>query len=125
MKALRVTLGASVAVTAILIGGACAASGSVTAPSPEAISLPTPGLRPVFSYDSLLSPGARDSERHRCIDDELTRRDLNEFGERKGTVYADGAPFGVKSTVDRYRYVLNHQRGIATRCTLAPGEPGF
>lgn len=63
------------------------------------------------------------SERNRCIDDELARQDLNEFGDPKGTTYQEGAPLGVSTAAGRYEYVLRRRPDIGAACSRAPGEP--
>lgn len=67
-------------------------------------------------------PASYESERNRCIDTELARRNLNDFGDTWGTTYAQGAPNGVTTTSDRYKYVPRRRPDIATRCTRVPDE---
>jgi len=105
-----------------LICAACACSHAQT-PSDSArsaVSLPSPGV----DQARWKSPaGAYLAERNLCIDRELARRNLNEFGEAWGTTYARGAPQGVATTADRYNYVLKRRPDIATTCTKLPDEP--
>jgi hypothetical protein len=119
-RATRV-VGLLLAATAVLDG--CAGPRPAPEPAPLAVDLPTPGLTPVFLRESQLPAGARESEQWRCIDEALQDRDLNDFGEPKGTVYSQGAPLGVQSTADRYRYVRRAHPDIGVLCTKAPGEP--
>lgn len=101
----------------------CAGTRPAQERGPTDVGLPAPGFTPVFFQDSRIPPSARASERDRCIDAEIERRDLNEFGDPKGTVYREGTPVGVKSAADRYEYALRHNPDIGTRCMRAPGEP--
>lgn len=108
---------------ALALGGGCAGSRSAPERSPSAISFPSPGLTPVFFRESQMPPGGRASEQSRCIETEIEHRDLNSYGDPKGTIYPEGTPVGVKSTSDRYRYILSRNPGIGTSCTKAIGEP--
>ncbi len=86
------------------------------------VSVPNPSGQPADSQ--WRAPAvAVVSERNRCVDTELSRRELNEFGEPKGTVYPEGRPLGVTGTTDRIEYVLQRNPGIRTMCSRAPGEP--
>jgi hypothetical protein len=88
-------------------------------PSPGSVSLPSPGVdQPRWKTP----PAAYLAERNRCIDRELARRDLNEFGDAKGTTYAQGMPQGVTTTLDRYNHVLRHRPEIAVTCTRSPAD---
>ena len=69
-------------------------------------------------------PGAYLAERNRCIDRELARRNLNQLGDPEGTSYpADSPLLRLTDTAERYEYVMQRRRDIATACTRAPGEP--
>jgi len=70
-----------------------------------------------------LPPGAQILERNRCIDRELGRRNLNEFGDPKGTTYREGTPLEVAKKPDRHEYVLRRHPDIAVECSPALGEP--
>lgn len=121
---MRVLGRALLPIVAIAAVASCASGPkAISEPSPSAIDLPSPGFTPVFLRDSQTPSSARASERARCIDAELDRRDLNSFGDQKGTTYREGAPVGVKTTSDRYHYVLRHNPGIGTLCTKGTGEP--
>ncbi len=109
-------------VTVLALLMACAHEQRGPKPAPIAVSLPSPGA-PMEPPGWKTPPGAYGPERNRCIDRELARRGLNEFGDPKGTTYSDGAPLGVTKATDRYDYVLRHRRDIAIACTRALGEP--
>jgi hypothetical protein len=88
--------------------------------SPGSVSLPSPGVdQPRWKTP----PGAYLAERNLCIDRELVRRHLNEFGDARGTKYAQGAPQGVTTNLDRYNYVLRHRPEIAVTCTRSAADP--
>lgn len=71
-----------------------------------------------------LSPGAVLGERNRCVDRELARLELNEFGDPLGTKYAEGnRPLGVTAGTDRYDYVLRNHPAIRTSCSTVLGGP--
>ncbi len=106
-----------------VVAAGCAGERPAQDPAPTAISLPAPWLDPVFFRESQMPTSGRVSERARCIDAEVERRELNSFGDPRGTVYAEGAPVGVKTTSDRYRYILQRNPGIGTLCSKAIGEP--
>jgi len=64
------------------------------------------------------------AERNRCIDRELGRRKLNQFGDPEGTTYPGGSPLlSLTRPMDRHEYVMQRRRDIATHCTKALGEP--
>jgi hypothetical protein len=60
--------------------------------------------------------------RSRCIERELARRDLNEFGDPIGTTYAGSGPPGVATSVGRYNYVLKRRPDIGAACTKVLDE---
>jgi hypothetical protein len=117
VSAMRTIWLLGLAATAGLDG--CAGARSAPEPAPVVVALPTPGLAPVFFRESQVPVGARESEQRRCMDEALQDRDLNDFGEPKGT----GAPLGVQTITDRYRYARRAHPDIAVLCTRAPGEP--
>jgi len=90
-------------------------------PAPSAVSLPSSAAGPTEPRWKM-PPGAQALERNRCIDRELARLDLNEFGDPKGTTYREGTPLGVTTGLDRHAYVLRHRPDIAVNCTRAPSE---
>ncbi len=99
---------------------ACSHAASSGEQAPAAVNLPSPEP----GQAKWKAPSAAYlAERNLCIDRELARRDLNEFGDARGTTYTQGAPEGVTTTLDRYNYVLRHQPDIAITCTRAPAEP--
>ena len=87
--------------------------------SPSAISLPSPGIDQVRWMTPV---AAYVGERNLCIERELARRDLNEFGDPLGTTYVGSGPPGVTTTVGRYNYVLRRRPDIAVACTKLPNE---
>jgi hypothetical protein len=101
---------------------ACAGRQQGPDAAPQAVTMPAPSVAPRSSAGRL-PLGTRLGERNRCIDRELARRHLNEFGDPEGVGYADGRPLGVTETTDRYEYVMRKRRDIATACTRAPDEP--
>ncbi len=105
--------------TALALLTACAHEQPGTPPAPTAVSLPSAVQPSGFK----VPPSAYLAERNRCIDRELARRNLNEFGDPKSMTYAEGAPLSVIKGTDRYDYVLQHRRYIGVACTRAPGEP--
>ncbi len=104
----------------LLVAISCSHPASGEKPAPSSVNLPSPEPGQARWKTP---PAAYLAERNLCIDRELARRDLNEFGDPKGTTYPHGTPQGVASTVDRYRYILGHRPDIATTCTRAPNEP--
>ncbi len=87
--------------------------------APTTVSLPSPGVDRARWMTPL---AAYVGERNLCIERELARRDLNEFGDPLGTTYTGSGPPGVTTTMARYRYVLKRRRDIAAACTKMPGE---
>ena len=85
------------------------------------VTLPSPEVNHPTWKEPL---GAYLGERNRCIDQELSRRNLNGFGDDVDTTYTHGAPQGVATTLDRYSYVFRRQPEIATICTKTPDEQG-
>ena len=54
-----------------------------------------------------------------CVDGELTKRNLNEFGDPKGTAYAGGTPLFDEPTgksTDRVEYVFKKHPDIKAAC---------
>ena len=84
-----------------------------------AVSLPSPGVDQVRWMTPL---AAYVGERSLCIERELARRDLNEFGDPLGTTYTGSSPPGVPTAVGRYKYVLKRRPDIAAACTKMPDE---
>ncbi|BDG08994.1 hypothetical protein [Anaeromyxobacter paludicola] len=94
---------------------------------PSAAVLPRPiGGSPDQPPVAPVIPGSTwRGERARCLDLELARRGLNEFGDPVGTPYAGGSPLydGVTgTTAERYDYVARRHPDIGTRCSMAPLE---
>jgi hypothetical protein len=102
---------------------ACAHEQRGPEPAPIAVSLPSPAMGPMEAPGWKTPLGAYGPERNRCIDRELARRDLNEFGDPKGTMYPEGAPLGVTKGTDRYEFVVRHRPDIGVTCTRPLGEP--
>jgi len=64
-------------------------------------------------------------ERMNCIDRELVRQGLNEYGDPQGTTY-DKPPLWNEvtgSTANRYDYVVARRRDVRTACSRAIQEP--
>jgi hypothetical protein len=104
-----------------LIAGTAACSHATPGSDPAraSVSLPSPGPgQPSWKSP----PAAYLTERNLCIDRELARRNLNEFGDPRGTTYAKDQPQGISTTLDRYNYVLRHRPDIAVNCTRSPDE---
>jgi hypothetical protein len=85
-------------------------------------SMPRPiGGSPDQPPAEAMVPGsAYRAERNRCIDRELQRRGLNEYGDPPGTVYKDGSPtydVVTGTTSDRHDYVYWHRRDIGVVCS--------
>ncbi len=117
---------------AIIVAGLLAACSHHHAPAEPAsnssVQLPRPsGGSLDQSPTSALVPGSTYlGERMLCIDRELVRLGLNEYGDPMGTIYVNGSPLRneVTGTVtNRYDYVLAHRLDIAVRCSRAPNEP--
>lgn len=87
--------------------------------APTAVSLPSRGVDQVRWMTPL---AAYVGERNLCIERELARRDLNEFGDPLGTTYTGSGPPGVTTTVGRYSYVLKRRPDIAAACMKVPDE---
>lgn len=102
-----------------LVAAGCSHAQPRGDPARAAVSLPS---HDVSQVKWKTPPAAYVMERNLCIDRELTRRDLNEFGDAVGTTYARGAPQGVTTTTDRYKYVLRRRPDIAIACTRSPDE---
>lgn len=109
---------------AALAGAACShtdadrpARNSVALPRSAGMGLDEPG-----GWQA--SPGGYVGERNRCVDRELDRLQLNEFGDPPGTTYEGGSPLlGVRGRVpDRYEYVMRHRPDIGSACSRAPLE---
>jgi hypothetical protein len=59
-----------------------------------------------------------DDETKRRIDKWVRENDRNEFGDRKGTVYAGGTPLFDEMTgrtIDRYEYILKRNPELRKR----------
>ena len=110
-------------VTAVVLGiAACSHGAGGAEASPTAVALP----RPVYLDEPrwAVPIGAERGERERCIDRELSARNLNEFGDAAGTTYAPGSPIlALTDRSDRYRYVMQRHPDIAVQCTRAPLQP--
>jgi hypothetical protein len=105
----------------VILAAACACASSRDA-SPSTVSLPRPALNQPPGFRS--PPGAYLAERNRCIDRELAARKLNPLGDPEGTTYPPDSPLlRLTETADRYEYVMERRRDIATACTRAAGEP--
>lgn len=102
----------------LFVAFACSHAPAERAPAAVNLPSPEPGQAKWKT-----PPAAYLAERNLCIDRELARRDLNEFGDARGTTYAHGAPQGVAAAANRYEYVLRRRPDIATTCTRAPAEP--
>ncbi len=90
--------------------------------SPLDVAMPGP-VMPGEPPESKVPIGAQVLDSQRCIDRELTNRNLNQFGDPVGTTYAADAPqMALTNLSDRYRYVMRHRPDIATTCTRAPLE---
>jgi hypothetical protein len=99
---------------------ACSHPQRTASDSPRtAVSLPTPGVDQARWMTPL---AAYFGERNLCIERELARRDLNEFGDPLGTTYTGSGPPGVTTTVGRYKYVFKRRPDIAAACTKLSGE---
>ena len=105
----------------LLAAGAGACSHAPAETGPGGVNLPSPSASGQPRWKA--PPAAYLAQRNLCIDRELARRDLNEFGDAKGTTYAQGAPQGVAAAANRYEYVLRRRPDIATVCTRSPAEP--
>lgn len=101
----------------------CAGDRKRTDTAPGAVSLPREFRGGDEPTGFEVPPGAYVSERDRCIDRELARRQLNAYGDPQGTTYPEGAPLELRSGADRYDYVVRKHRGIGAACSRAPGEP--
>lgn len=91
----------------------------------NSVSLPrATGLGPDQPGGWQASAGGLVGERNRCVDRELGRLRLNEFGDPPGTTYEGGSPLlGVTGRVpDRYEYVMRHRPEIGSACSRAPNE---
>jgi len=110
---------------AFLAGCSPGARGQV---SNGSVALPRPsGGSPDQPPTAALLPGSGYlGERLLCIDRELARRGLNQYGDPMGTTYANGSPLWDESTGtfgNRYDHVVKWRADIATACSRAPGEP--
>ena len=107
---------------------ACASAPRSDAP-PTSVTLPRPstGSSPDQPpVGALLPGGAVRGERDRCMDRELARRGLNEFGDPTGTTYPEGSPLYdviTKSSTDRFRFVTRRHPDIGAACSSAPLQP--
>src|SRR5690349_10608287 len=64
-------------------------------------------------------PAAPDAQALSCVDVWLTQRDLNQYGDPVGTVYAGGTPlFDEKTgrTTDRIQYVVRKHPELQQAC---------
>ncbi len=113
----------------VLMAGASCAHGGEDGPSSAAVlpravegSPDQPPTQPVIPGSVVLG------ERRRCMDLELQRRGLNQYGDPFGTTYPTGSPLvnAVSGTTeDRYDYVTRRLPDIGTRCSRAAYEPGW
>jgi hypothetical protein len=111
----------ALALLVILLAG-CSRDPSRPDAPPATISLPRPATDQPPGWRS--PAGAQVVARNRCIDRELARRHLNALGDPEGTTYPPDSPLlRLTETVDRYDYVMERRRDIATTCNRAPGEP--
>jgi hypothetical protein len=106
----------------VALAGGCAHEQLGPEPAASAVTLPVSAGGPNEPRWKL-PPGSQILERNRCIDRELARRNLNEFGDPKGTTYREGAPLEVAKKPDRYEYVLRRRPDIAGECGRALSEP--
>lgn len=119
---------AGICVLAAICAGACSHAERAPDTTPATVSLPRPiGGSPDQPPTAAIIPGgAYLAERNRCIDTQLSRRGLNEFGDPLGTTYVSGSPLVDAVTgevMDRHAYVMRHRPDIASTCSRAPGEP--
>ncbi|HEX4382125.1 MAG TPA: hypothetical protein VH083_04225 [Myxococcales bacterium] len=59
-----------------------------------------------------------------CVDQQLAKRNLDQFGGEQGTMYPGGTPLFQESTgkrTDRTRYVYAHHPDIAALCGADAG----
>ena len=105
-----------------LAAGCASRPPAVASPAPLAVGLPSARTGPLDPQDSRLPPGAREGERNRCVDRELERRGLNDFGDPQGTEYASGLPLGVSRHSDRFEHVMRRHPDIGAACARAPME---
>ncbi|HZZ85716.1 MAG TPA: hypothetical protein VFE30_14340 [Anaeromyxobacteraceae bacterium] len=115
------------AAVALAAAAGCSHDRSESPPSAAVLPRPIGGSPDQPPVAPLLPGSVQRGERARCIDQELQRRSLNEYGDPAGTVYAAGSPLfnavtGV--TADRYDFVARRHPDIGTRCGLNPLELG-
>jgi hypothetical protein len=71
-------------------------------------------------------PAARPQGPEACIDQQLAKRNLDQFGGDQGTMYPGGTPLFQESTgkrLDRTQYVYAHHPEIAALCAGADAGP--
>jgi hypothetical protein len=106
-----------------ILAAGCAGGPRGGEPAPSAVALPREASRAPDGGPGYEVPLAGwTAERNRCIDRELEVRELNEYGDARGTVYPDGKPLEVAMGTDRHAYVMRRHPGIASACSRAPGE---
>ena len=119
---------AAVALVAVALVAACASTpGGNAAPTSVTLPRPSTGSSPDQPPVGALVPGAAvRGERERCLDRELTRRGLNEYGDPSGTTYPEGSPLYdviTKSSTDRFSFVAKRHPDIGVACSRAPVSP--
>lgn len=114
---------------ALVAGVSCAHGGGEDTPSSAAILPRAVDGSPDQPPTQPLIPGSVVvGERKRCMDLELQRRGLNEYGDPFGTTYPAGSPLVnavTGTTEDRYDYVTRRLPDIGTRCSRASYEPAW
>lgn len=108
-------LAAGALLSLLLLGCAHEQAGGEAAQG--SVLLPSSAAGPMEPWQT--PPGAYLSERNRCVDRELARLDLNDFGDPRGTTYPGGSPLGVATAAGRYDYVLRRRPDIGVACNKA------
>jgi hypothetical protein len=118
----------------IAILSAIALAGCSHVPGPEAppnsLTLPRAGSASSPDQPPVAAPiagGAFIGERRQCIDLELARRGLNEWGDPLGTIYPAGSPaykLVARNALNRYAFVLQQHGDIGTVCSVLPEAEG-
>ena len=114
---------------AVVLGASSACAHGPSQSPPSAAVLPRPiGGSPDQPPTAAVVPGSTwRGERGLCIDRELRRLGLNEYGDPPGTSYPGGSPLVNTVTgvaTDRQEFVARRHPDIVTRCTAAPLEQG-
>lgn len=130
--------GAPLATAALLAAALLAGCSHPGAPPPSSgsVALPRPtGGSPDQPPSAALIPGsAYAGERALCIDRELERLGLNEYGDPPGTRYANGSPIRSEDgtplrnqvtglAMSRFDYVVRRRPDIGATCSRNPLEP--